>query len=527
MMHKDLFSDGVARIDPDAVERLLQIEQSMQAKQKRQRRARLLVIPAVALVALLVCITVAVIPFIPKTYDLDYGEAALIEEKLFSNNKSVWVYYVNDKGTQKRERVRIPSSTDNVFLTWKHLNTVGDEVEILNYVVETNDMQSAVEPDTLWEFLQQQLALSAQKSVTVTLSPQITTYENYNALIDSLTQTIAKYAGVDPEQITLLYDKQQSGDIVNSDLWFADHSTSEFASFMKAYGLDTANPVAFKRAVQALSYNGVNVFDLMHEADVEWMPGYRGEMYGGSEFFDYEWSAYAPDGEDQSYQSSFTAYKLPDGMTLPHSITPEDSLLDALRKIGVSDKQAQDALQAVQSLTEQDQLHEGNLLLGMTYANTLGVWGSPGLYYAIVFKIGPTMLSSDLSQPEYKFEIMYSWDEQAFTCIKITTEGTRNRVNMFSGPIELDYPGNPTQFRCKLTDEHCEKILFLLNNDDWHGGVIGAKYEYTVWFDGIAYEYNADDGIFKNDVCYLRLSEQDRLTVNEILTRYEIIVEED
>ena len=158
MMHKDLFSDGVARIDPDAVERLLQIEQSMQAKQKRQRRARLLVIPAVALVALLVCITVAVIPFIPKTYDLDYGEAALIEEKLFSNHKSVWVYYVNDKGTQKRERVRIPSSTDNVFLTWKHLNTVGDEVKILNYEYQENTdvMQPAVEPDTLWEFLQQQ-----------------------------------------------------------------------------------------------------------------------------------------------------------------------------------------------------------------------------------------------------------------------------------------------------------------------------------------------------------------------------------
>lgn len=203
-MKKDLFTDGVSHIDVDAVERLLQIEQNMQAKKRRQRYARLLVIPAAALIALMVCMTAVIIPFIPKTLDVAYEPVKGLPE-------NVWVYYVNDKGTQKRERVNLPGGTQNVFAAWKHLNVVGDEVEILNYSVETDATQPTVAPNTLWEFVQQQLALSAQKSVTVTLSAQITSYENYDALIDSLTETIAKYAGIDPEQVRILIDGEQIG----------------------------------------------------------------------------------------------------------------------------------------------------------------------------------------------------------------------------------------------------------------------------------------------------------------------------
>ena len=99
-MKKDLFTDGISHIDVDAVERLLQIEQNMQAKKKRQRYARLLLIPAAALIALMVCMTAVIIPFIPKTLDVAYEPVKGLPE-------NVWVYYVNDKGTQKRERVNL------------------------------------------------------------------------------------------------------------------------------------------------------------------------------------------------------------------------------------------------------------------------------------------------------------------------------------------------------------------------------------------------------------------------------------
>ena len=223
-MKKDLFTDGISHIDVDAVERLLQIEQDMQAKKKRQRYARLLLIPAAALIALMVCMTAVIIPFIPKTLDVAYEPVKGLPE-------NVWVYYVNDKGTQKRERVNLPGGTQNVFAAWKHLNVVGDEVEILNYSVETDTTQPTVAPNTLWEFVQQQLALSEQKTVTVTLSPQITSYDNYDTLIDSLTQTIAKYAGIDPEQVRILIDGEQIG--IAGTLQFY-HSLQDGSAFVLA-----------------------------------------------------------------------------------------------------------------------------------------------------------------------------------------------------------------------------------------------------------------------------------------------------
>ena len=151
-MKKDLFLDGVSYIDPDAVERLLQIEQDMQRQQRRKKYAQLLLIPAAALMALLVCMTAIIIPFIPRTLDIEY-------EPSKGEPENVWVYYVNENGTQKRERVNLPQGTHNVFQAWKHLNVVGDEVEILNYSVDTDTMQPAVEPNTLLEFLQQQKQL--------------------------------------------------------------------------------------------------------------------------------------------------------------------------------------------------------------------------------------------------------------------------------------------------------------------------------------------------------------------------------
>ena len=203
MMHKDLFSDGIARIDSDAVERLLQIEQNLQAKKARQKRMRLLIIPAAALLALLVCMTAVIIPFIPRTLDIEYEPAKGLPE-------NVWVYYVNDRGAQKRERVNLPGGAENVFAAWKHLNAVDDAVEILHYE-EAADQQTdaAVVPDTLWEYLKQQIS-PASKTVTITLSPQITSCENYDALIDSLKETLAKYAGVTPEQVKILIDGEQT-----------------------------------------------------------------------------------------------------------------------------------------------------------------------------------------------------------------------------------------------------------------------------------------------------------------------------
>ena len=205
-MKKQLFTDGVSYIDVDAVERLLQIEQDMERKRLRSRRARLLLIPAAALVVLLVCMTLVIIPFIPKNLDIAY-------EPSEGSPGNVWVYYVGENGKQQRELVKQPGGAQNMFASWQYLNSVDEQVQLLDYAVTTEPVdQTTVVPDTLWEFLMQQLGKREEQTiVTATLSAGITAYENQDALIRSLIQTIAKYAGVSPEQVRILIDGEQIG----------------------------------------------------------------------------------------------------------------------------------------------------------------------------------------------------------------------------------------------------------------------------------------------------------------------------
>ncbi len=205
MMNKNLFSDGLSHVDPDAVERMLRIEDDLARKAARRRYAWVRPVLIAAVLALLVSAVLIVVPFIPKTLDIEY-------EPVYGYNENVWVYYANENGTQKRERVNLPGGAANVFEAWKHLSEVDDTVEILGYE-ETTDQEvgATVVPSTLWEYLKQEFfPASGQKTVTVTLSAEITSCDNYDALIESLQKTLAKYAGVDPEQIRILIDGEQT-----------------------------------------------------------------------------------------------------------------------------------------------------------------------------------------------------------------------------------------------------------------------------------------------------------------------------
>ena len=216
MMHKDLFSDGISRIDPDAVERTLRFEQELAQRAAGRKRRRVLTVLAAALLTVMLTSVLLIVPFIPKTYDLNYEMP-----QHQSSGTTVRVYYANENGKLQSERVKMPDSAQNVFLTWQHLNAVDEQVQLLNYEVTTQPMAgTTVVPDTLWEFLMQQLGKSDEQTVvTATLSAGITAYENQDALIDSLIQTIAKYAGVSPEQVRILIDGETIAIIGPLQFW--------------------------------------------------------------------------------------------------------------------------------------------------------------------------------------------------------------------------------------------------------------------------------------------------------------------
>ena len=202
------FAQLLSTIDPALI---AEAEASVPLRQKPIFK-RALIAAVAAMLALTMCSSLLIIPFIPTTLGLDYLTSPSDGTEIAFKEQNAWIYYVKD-GKQKREYVRLPGSTENVFMAWKHLNAVDDEVELLDYRFKSDHAQPTVVPDTLWKYLQQAFS-PASGTVSVTLSPEITSCENYDTLIKSLTETLAKFAGVDPEQVKIMIDGKQISTVI-------------------------------------------------------------------------------------------------------------------------------------------------------------------------------------------------------------------------------------------------------------------------------------------------------------------------
>ena len=619
-MKKDLFTDGVSYIDVDVVERLLQIEQDMERKRLRSRRARLLLIPAAALVVLLVCMTLVIIPFIPKNLDIAY-------EPSEGSPGNVWVYYVGENGKQQRELVKQPAGAQNMFASWQHLNTVDEQVQLLTYEVTTEPMAgTTVVPDTLWEFLMQQLGKREEQTiVTATLSAGITSCENYDALIDSLIQTIAKYAGVSTEQVRILIDGEQVAivgglqfyhslqgggpvvaelgttleitvgvtnisnqiieyDFYSIDYWYVDAlltmdgtarimhedfhildeypetvidpgasreipykfiipeqatcgvydlviwsgeqtftfenavqiveplnvpgvTATEFHEFLMKYGFVTVDVSEFRSAVAQLTYHsGKGMFDILTPARIDYAEGYSGEEYG-SDLFAYGYLT-EPNGSSNNY---FIGLVLPDDMRLPHGISPDDRLIDSLYKMGVDADTAQDTVERAQKLFEGEQLALGNELFG--FYITRNSYGE----YVILYSFIAAPVAEGAGPPEYSLEIIYSEANMTFTCFRVMAGYEGYSTDAFTAPIKVT-PYNLSYVTRELSQEDAETLMKIFNNGTWRSGNVDAKCDYQITSAGKTYSYSSQTGVLMNSASSLRLSEEDRNTVNEIVT---------
>ena len=98
---------------------------------------------AAACMVLVVMATFAM-QYIPTEYNLNYSYVDATGRETYIADKNVWIYYV-DKGEIERERVKLPCTAENVFITWKHLNSVGDEVELIECKIVSNGNESTSE----------------------------------------------------------------------------------------------------------------------------------------------------------------------------------------------------------------------------------------------------------------------------------------------------------------------------------------------------------------------------------------------
>ena len=109
-MNEQKFTDLLGHIDPALIARA---EKPVPMRQKPIFR-RALIAAVAAMLALTMCASLVVIPFIPTTLGLDYLTSPSDGTETAFKERNAWIYYVKD-GKQKREYVRLPGDTQNVF----------------------------------------------------------------------------------------------------------------------------------------------------------------------------------------------------------------------------------------------------------------------------------------------------------------------------------------------------------------------------------------------------------------------------
>lgn len=603
MINKHKFSDALGQISVDTVERYLQAEQVYLQRTARRRR-RLLVCLTAATLALIIALGALAIAFIPKTYDLNYE----IPTHQFANT-TVRVYYTDENGEVQSQRVRMPDAYENVFLTWKHLNSVGDEVQIIECQTQTEAVvtDGAVDP---WDIFQAFMP-AERKTATIKLTSALRDHPDAQTLLDSLRKTFAAYLSISPEDVSFDFIEQTDlpigiagelefwhslqpktaiveagstiqitvgmtnitlNDIEFTGSWSAFvpgaflHSDSkdilpndypmteeyqkytlapgqsreitytfnipedapcgeydlvvgfekqsftfekavlvvafgpladpsaEFSKFMNTYGFDTTEPEAFRAAVQALTYNGVGLFDIMNAVDTAPSPGYEYEMYT-AELFEYEYSSFSKDGITRTYQSSFFTKALPDGLTLPYGITPEDTLVEALCKMGHGEQNAQAMLEARKTVF---------------FMSPLGSTSSLSL------KFGANYVDLTYEYNGQSMTLRYREDSQSFTNLQIEAK--------FSGILQATF----TSFRFDetvytLSEEQRTQLSEMLARAQRIDDTSELLGDSTCIINGISFSYDSTEGLFCGNGLTIVLTEQDRLALGAMLSGHDAI----
>ena len=138
-MTQEKLIDAITDLDSDILNRYFDMKADLAAKKKPKKRTWVKWASLAAACFVLVITATFVTQYIPTEYNLNYSYVGANGKETYIADKNVWIYYV-DSGDIERERVKLPCTAENVFITWKHLNTIGDEVELIGDYYTAEDM---------------------------------------------------------------------------------------------------------------------------------------------------------------------------------------------------------------------------------------------------------------------------------------------------------------------------------------------------------------------------------------------------
>lgn len=154
---------------------------------------------AVAACLVLVIAVTFITQYIPTEYNLNYSYVGANGKEMYIADENVWIYYV-DNGDIERERVKLPCTAENVFITWKHLNKISDDVKLIEYKIISNgnEITSEFEGKGVVEYEQGDHLI-----LNITVSEKLKSYDNQTALIESLKDSMAGYSNIDFDEVNV------------------------------------------------------------------------------------------------------------------------------------------------------------------------------------------------------------------------------------------------------------------------------------------------------------------------------------
>ena len=587
-MNEQKFTDLLGHIDPALIARA---EESVPMRKKPIFR-RALIAAVAAMLVLALCASLVVIPFIPTTLGLDYLTSPSDGTDIAFKEQNAWIYYVKD-GKQKREYVRLPGDTQNVFMAWKHLNGLGDEVELLDVTYDdvanwsgsyiTVQLSTALrehsDSEALLDSLQKTLARSfgvmkqnvsfyfndtvesplqfyydlpdafvgtgGKIDITVGMRnvtdnqnivftgawtdfvPKAKLRANTIVYVEQLilplpndsTTEIAEYclAPGESREVTYTFDIPENAELGYYDLIlsFGDAKMTfegavevvvftvigneylQFAEFLNNYGFTSASSTKFRWALENFKYDGDNVFAHMNQGDAEWMPGYSGDIWDG-DFCRYQSTTFDSGYTTHVQKSTFTATTLPDGVKLPARIYPDDSLTDALAKLGFSN---------VQEIVEQRQ----NSVLISTETAYLCLRfekGYASIDYCDTIQDGNTAV---VRQMHLKYDLATGKFYYLYICAASSN---------YALPITIIRTNQGQSVNWELSDEQSLRLLEAVNTGAWE---LDTPI-YTDFTLSMMFSFNGDSMLFEESWlldtnCYMEISS---LFIEELLAGFSL-----
>lgn len=583
-MNEQKFTELLGGIDPALIARA---EESVPMRKKPSFRIALVAVIA-ALLALSLLLGAAAIAFIPKTYDLDYEIP-----KQENASKVTQIYYLSENGKIKRQSVLLPPTEQNVFMTWKHLNGLGDEVQLLDVTYDdvanwsgsyiTVQLSTALrehsDSEVLLDSLQKTLArkfgvmtqnvsfvfndtvasplqfyyhlqdayvgtgykidievgmtnVSDNKNIVFTgawsdFVPTAKLRANSIVYVEQLifplptegTTEIAEYClGLgESREVTYTFDIPENAELGKYDLIlsFGEYSMTfenavevvettvtgdeylQFAEFLNGYGFTSADSTKFRWALDNFKYQGSGVFTHMNQAKAEWMPGYSGDIWDG-DFCRYQSTTFDSGYTTHVQKSTFTAMTMPDGITLPAGIFQEDTLTDALAKLGFSN---------VQELVEQQQ--SSVLITAETcYLSLQFDKAYASINYCDTIQDGNTAV---VRQMHLKYDLATGKFYYLYICAASSN---------YALPITIIRTNQGQSVNRELSDEQSLRLLEAVNTGAWE---LDTPI-YTDFTLSMMFSFNGDSMLFEESWlldtnCYMEISS---LFIEELLAGFSL-----